>query len=54
MVPNNVSDIMVEKNLWYIRIRRKDGSSYRVVSTTREGIEDYRKEFIEFAKQKAR
>lgn len=42
----NVTDVLQEKGLYFIRITRNNGSSYRVVSVDKKSMEEYREEFL--------
>lgn len=50
MAQNNISEIQFDKDLYFVRITRRNGTSYRVTSDDRDSIEDYRQEFLVFQK----
>lgn len=47
-----ISVVKFDGNVWYVRITRRNGTTYRVTSEDRQSIEDYQKEFLEIVEQK--
>lgn len=54
MEHNTISEIKQKDDYWYVEITRRNGTVYRVRSSGRPGIEDYRNEFLQAKKQKVR
>lgn len=54
MGQNNISEIQQDKDLFFVRITRRNGTSYRVTSEDYESVQEYRNEFLGTAKQRSR
>lgn len=54
MAQNNISDVQQCKNCYYVEITRRNGTTYRVKSDVRDAVVEYRREFLEFARQRGR
>lgn len=45
-----ISEVQCNNGLYYVTVERRNGSTYRVTSPDKKGIEEYRSEFLQAMK----